>query len=173
MKNKMLKLKQSAISDYLPLIIAFAIIVAFFGIMAPNFFAVRNFLNILLYAANVAILACTMTLILVAGHIDLSIGSVIALAGVVLGKCMEGGMSVWASIGITMFVCLLTGLYNGIMITKVKVNAFITTLAGMQIFRGIAYLMTSGKSIPIADPVIKAILDSLEQNRFSAFFMLC
>lgn len=157
MKNKMLKLKQSAISDYLPLIIAFAIIVAFFGIMAPNFFAVRNFLNILLYAANVAILACTMTLILVAGHIDLSIGSVIALAGVVLGKCMEGGMSVWASIGITMLVCLLTGLYNGIMITKVKVNAFITTLAGMQIFRGIAYLMTSGKSIPIADPVIKAI----------------
>ena len=147
MKNKMLKLKQSAISDYLPLIIAFAIIVAFFGIMAPNFFAVRNFLNILLYAANVAILACTMTLILVAGHIDLSIGSVIALAGVVLGKCMEGGM----------LVCLLTGLYNGIMITKVKVNAFITTLAGMQIFRGIAYLMTSGKSIPIADPVIKAI----------------
>lgn len=77
MKNKMLKLKQSAISDYLPLIIAFAIIVAFFGIMAPNFFAVRNFLNILLYAANVAFLSGI--------NVDLTLIGVFALNGLVTG----------------------------------------------------------------------------------------
>lgn len=155
--NKKKSIKSLAIYDYLPLLIAFALIIIFFGIFAPHFFAIKNFLNILLYAANVAILSCTMTLILVAGHIDLSVGSVIALAGVILGKCLSSGMNVWLAILITLLVCVVTGIYNGLMITKVGVNAFITTLAGMSIFRGVAYLLTNGKSIPIADPVIKAI----------------
>ena len=130
--------------DYLPLIIAFAIIIAFFGITTNHFFAVRNFMNILLYTANVGILSCTMTLILVSGNIDLSVGSVIALGGIVMGTCLQNDMPTALAILMCLAVCMLTGVYNAIMITRVHVNAFITTLAGMQIFRGAAYIITNG-----------------------------
>ncbi len=143
--------------DYLPLIIAFALIIAFFGVSANHFFAVRNFLNILLYAANVGILCCTMTLILVSGGIDLSVGSVISLGGIVLGTCLQNGLPTVVAILACLAVCTLTGVYNAIMITRVHVNPFITTLAGMQIFRGLAYIITNGKSITITNATIKAI----------------
>jgi len=143
--------------DYLPLIIAFALIVAFFGITTNHFFAVRNFLNILLYASNVGILACTMTLILVSGGIDLSVGSVIALGGIVLGTCIQQGLPTFVAILACLAVTTLTGLYNAVMITRVHVNPFITTLAGMQMFRGAAYIITNGKSITITDVAIKTI----------------
>lgn len=143
--------------DYLPLIIAFAIIIAFFGITTNHFFAIRNFLNILLYAANVGILACTMTLILVSGNIDLSIGSVISLGGIVLGTCLNAGASTFVAILACVGVCMLTGLYNAVMITRVHVNAFITTLAGMQIFRGSAYIITGGKALTITNDAVKLI----------------
>lgn len=143
--------------DYLPLIIAFALIVAFFGITTNHFFAVRNFLNILLYASNVGILSCTMTLILVSGGIDLSVGSVIALGGIVLGTCIQRGIPTFPAILACMAVTTLTGLYNAVMITRVHVNPFITTLAGMQMFRGAAYIITNGKSITITDAAIKTI----------------
>ncbi len=143
--------------DYLPLILAFAIIIAFFGITTNHFFALRNFMNILLYAANVGILSCTMTLILVSGNIDLSVGSVIALGGIVMGTCLNNGLPTAVAILICLLACMLTGLYNAIMITRVHVNAFITTLAGMQIFRGVAYIITNGKSITITNEAIKFI----------------
>ena len=149
--------RNSPLYDYLPLIIAFVLILAFFGITTNHFFAVRNFLNILLYAANVGIMCCTMTLILVSGNIDLSIGSVIALGGIVLGSMLQKGQPVGIAILATLAVCTLTGVYNAIMITRVHVNAFITTLAGMQMFRGFAYLITNGKAITIGDGFIKQI----------------
>lgn len=143
--------------EYLPLIIAFAMIVAFFGIAANHFFAVKNFINILLYAANVGIMTCSMTLVLVSGNIDLSIGSVIALGGVVMGSCLQGGFGTLPAILVTLLCCTLTGVYNAIMITMVRVNAFITTLAGMQIFRGFAYIITNGKAITISNAFIKNV----------------
>lgn len=143
--------------DFIPLIIAYILIIIFFAIKSPHFFNVKNFLNIALYAANIGILACTMTLIIVAGHIDLSIGSVIALSGIVMGTLLERGVPVIAAILACMAIGALAGIYNGILITKVGVNAFITTLAGMEIFRGATYLVTDGKSVTISNDTIKWI----------------
>lgn len=143
--------------DFIPLIIAYILVIIFFAIRSPHFFNVKNFLNIALYAANIGILACTMTLIIVAGHIDLSIGSVIALSGIVMGTLLEKGVPVVGAILACMAIGALAGIYNGILITKVGVNAFITTLAGMEIFRGATYLVTDGKSVTIANNTIKWI----------------
>lgn len=143
--------------DFIPLIIAYILVIIFFAIRSPHFFNVKNFLNIALYAANIGILACTMTLIIVAGHIDLSIGSVIALSGIVMGTLLEKGVPVIGAILACMAIGALAGIYNGILITKVGVNAFITTLAGMEIFRGATYLVTDGKSVTIANNTIKWI----------------
>ncbi|NLF28456.1 MAG: ABC transporter permease [Clostridiales bacterium] len=151
------KSRRAASIDFMPLIIAYVLLVVFFAFKSQHFFTVRNFLNIALYAANVGVLACTMTLVIVSGHIDLSIGSVIALAGVVMGKLMQNGQPVVLAVLACIAVGALTGLYNALLITRVKVNAFITTLAGMEVFRGIAYLVTNGKAITLSGSFIKAI----------------
>lgn len=151
------KFKKALSIDFLPLVIAYVVLIAFFAIKSPHFFTVKNFLNIALYAANVGILACTMTLMIVAGHMDLSIGSVIALAGVVMGKIMQAGHPMILAALACLGVGALTGVYNAILITRVKINAFITTLAGMEIFRGCAYLVTNGKAITLSGDFIKQI----------------
>lgn len=151
------KFKKALSIDFLPLIIAYVVLIAFFALNSPHFFTIKNFLNIALYAANVGILACTMTLVIVAGHIDLSIGSVIALAGVVMGKIMQAGYPMILAALACLAVGALTGVYNAILITRIKINAFITTLAGMEIFRGCAYLVTNGKAITLSGEFIKQI----------------
>lgn len=143
--------------EFLPLIVAYIVIIVFFAVTTDHFFAWSNFLNILLYTANIGILACTMTLIIVSGNIDLSIGSVIALDGIILGSVLTKGMPVGVAVAACMLVSVITGLYNAVMITRIKVNAFITTLAGMQIFRGIAYLITNGKAITIDNGFLKTL----------------
>ena len=157
MAEKQNKKKFALSIDFLPLIVAYIVLIAFFAIKSPHFFTIKNFLNIALYAANVGILACTMTLVIVAGHIDLSIGSVIALAGVVMGKIMQAGMPVIVAVLACLAVGMLTGVYNAILITRIHINAFITTLAGMEIFRGCAYLVTNGKAITLSGEFIKQI----------------
>lgn len=154
MKESMRKISSI---DFIPLIIAYILVIIFFAVKSPHFFNVKNFLNIALYAANIGILACTMTLIIVAGHIDLSIGSVIALSGIVMGTLLAKGVPAGVAILACMAIGALAGIYNGILITKVGVNAFITTLAGMEIFRGATYLVTDGKSVTIANGTIKWI----------------
>ena len=157
MAEKQNKRKSALSIDFLPLIVAYVVLIAFFAIKSPHFFTIKNFLNIALYAANVGILACTMTLVIVAGHIDLSVGSVIALAGVVMGKIMQTGMPVIVAVLACLVVGMLTGVYNAILITRIHINAFITTLAGMEIFRGCAYLVTNGKAITLSGEFIKQI----------------
>jgi len=155
--TKSLDWKKISSFEYLPLIIAFLIVVTFFAITTEHFFALRNFMNILLYTANVGILCCTGTLVMVSGNIDLSMGSVIALDGMVLGLCLTKGLPIWLCILIMLAVSVMTGAYNSVLITRVGVNPFITTLAGMQIFRGIAYLITKGKAITLGNSVLKFI----------------
>lgn len=151
------KLRKISSLDFLPLIIAYLVIIVFFSLTTEHFFAWKNFLNIFLYTANIGILGCTMTLILVSGNIDLSIGSVIALDGIILASILDKGLPLWVAIVACLGVSLLTGAYNAVMITKIKVPAFIATLAGMQIFRGACYLITDGKSIVISNEIIKAL----------------
>lgn len=150
-------LKKVSSIEFLPLVIGYVILIIFFAIKSNHFFTLNNFLNIALYAANVGILSCTMTLIIVAGHIDLSIGSVIALGGVVMGTLLNNGTPAGLAILGALAVCALTGVYNGILITRIKINAFITTLAGMEIFRGMSYLVTNGKAITLSDNLLKSI----------------
>jgi len=146
-KNLSVKLKKL---DFLSLVIAYIILFIFFAFTTQHFFSWSNFMNIVLYAATTGVLACTMALIIVSGNIDLSVGSIIALSGVVIGIILQAGGSIWLALAASMAVAALTGLYNGLMIAYVKVNAFITTLAGMQIFRGVAYLISDGKTISVA-----------------------
>jgi ribose/xylose/arabinose/galactoside ABC-type transport system permease subunit len=147
LKNTFTKLKKL---DFLSLIIAYIVLIVFFALTTQHFFTWSNFMNIMLYASTTGVLACTMALIIISGNIDLSVGAIIALSGVVIGIILKAGGNIWVALAASMAVAALTGLYNGLMIAYVKVNAFITTLAGMQIFRGAAYLISDGKTISVA-----------------------
>ncbi len=141
--------------DYIPLIIAYAIMIVFFSLSSPYFLTFTNFMSIILYAAIVGILSLSTCLLLAAGQIDFSAGSVLALCSCVMAIMMRAGNSVWSAMLVCLIISALTGVYNGIMIAYLGMSPFIATLAGMQIFRGIAYLITNARSITITSSVFK------------------
>lgn len=143
--------------DYLPLISAYLIMCVFFSLSSKYFLSFSNFMNIFLYASIIGLLSCSTTLVLAAGKIDFSAGSVIALGSCVIGSLTRAGYSIWVAAVACMLVCLMTGLYNGLMIAYVGLSPFIATLAGMQMFRGFAYLLTNARSITVTSDVLRFI----------------
>ena len=100
-----------------------------------------NISNLFNQVAYVAVLAIGMTLILILKHIDLSVGFVAGFTGAVAAILMQRyGVNQWVTIGIVLLLGVLIGLYQGTLIMRVGVPAFVTTLAGMFIFRGLLSL---------------------------------
>jgi len=99
----------------------------------------------------VGMVATTMLFTLAAGHFDLSIESLIACSGVLAAVVINATGSVMLGIGAGLLVGLLVGIFNGVVIAKFKINALITTLATMQIVRGLGYIFSDGKAVGILD----------------------
>jgi ribose transport system permease protein len=94
-----------------------------------------------------AIIVVGMTAALVSGGFDLSVGSVFAMGGVTAAIALRAELPVGVSIAIGVGAGLLAGLVNGLLITKAKINPFITTLGMMGIARGVGYAITEGSPI--------------------------
>ncbi len=126
------------IRDYM-MYIALVIIMGIFAILTDGgFLQARNISNLISQAGYVAVMAIGMTLILIICHIDLSVGYVAGVSGAIAAILMtQFHLNEWLTILIVLVIGLLIGLYQGILVTKVGVPAFVTTLAGMFIFRGI------------------------------------
>ncbi len=121
-----------------------------FAVIAPQFFSVPNLVNVALSIAITGILAVGMTMVILTGGIDLSVGSVAALAGVVAAIIVSrGDGGVWVFVGglVAVGIGLSVGLCNGIIISRFRVPPFVTTLAMLTICRGLAFIVTSGRSI--------------------------
>lgn len=137
---------------------AFLLLVLFFSLKTEHFLSLSNFLNIGLYAAIMGTVACSMTFVNVSGSIDISVGSQIAVVGMIVAVLARMEQ---ANIVLTLAGGLLTGALcgalNGFFITVFKLNAFITTIATMQMLRGVAYLISDGQSLVITDVAFKFI----------------
>ena len=120
------------------------------ALLIDNFLSPLNMRGLGLAISTVGIAACTMLFCLASGHFDLSVGSVIACAGVVAAIVMRDTDSVMLGIGAALLMGLMVGLINGIVIAKLRVNALITTLATMQIVRGLAYIFADGKAVGVS-----------------------
>lgn len=152
------KLSMGDASSMVTVIGALLALIIFFGIRSPYFFTLNNFLNIGLYAAIMGTIACGMTFINVSGCIDISVGSQVALIGMIVAIVSQSGNdSIILMIAAGIATGLVCGAFNGFFITKLKLNAFITTIASMQIFRGIAYLVTDGQTVVIPNIEFKFI----------------
>ncbi len=135
------------------IIVFLVLLCAGFGLATPTFFSSRNLFNLTSQMAINALLSAGLTYVIILGGIDISVGSVAALAGVV--ACIVGlrfpDMSVPGGILIQMASALavggLIGYFNGLMITRFKVVPMITTLATMTMARGITYIVTGGVSV--------------------------
>lgn len=145
------------VSSLLTVASALLILILFFTAGTPYFFSVKNFLNIGLYAAIVGCISCSVTFINISGMIDLSVGSQIAVVGMVAAIVSRAGVP-WTVVCLaTLSAGVLCGAINGFFITKFKLNAFITTIATMQTLRGVAFLLSDGQSLPISDAAFKFI----------------
>ena len=120
----------------------------------PTFLLADNLRNVANQIAVIAIIAIGMTMVIITAGIDLSVGSLIALAAVVTawligawGGTSASGTGMFAAGLVAMALCGLTGAFSGLMITRFKVPPFIATLAIMQVAAGIAYIISQGKPI--------------------------
>jgi erythritol transport system permease protein len=133
---------------------ALIVIVIVFSLLSPNYFKLANFLTMANHVAIYGLLSIGMLLVILNGGIDLSVGSVLALCGVVAGALMQGvrldwaGVilypPVWAVVVITCAFGAFVGAINGILIAWLKVPAFVATLGTLYVARGVALLMTNG-----------------------------
>lgn len=139
--QELVSLLKTNIRDYM-MYIALVCIMAFFAIKTNGgFLQARNISNLINQAGYVAVMAIGMTVILIIVHIDLSVGYVAGFCGAVAAILMtQYNVNEWVAILIVLLLGLLIGLYQGLLVTKVGVPAFVTTLAGMFIFRGLLNL---------------------------------
>jgi ribose/xylose/arabinose/galactoside ABC-type transport system permease subunit len=158
--------KKFKTTDWL-LEIILLVLLTVFSLIAPNFFTWNNILNILRNISFKGLVALAMTMVIISGEIDLSVGSGIAFYGVITATVtkylLATGLNAYAVAGVSIMVAIATGFCIGSsvswIITRFSVPSFITTLAMMQILRGAALLISGGFPI-ITYPVWFGFLGS-------------
>lgn len=135
-------------------IISIAVLMAgAISLMSPYFLTVGNFTNLLKQVSIVAILAAGQSIVIIAGGIDLSVGSILALSAVTIGTLIQGGVDPLVATVAGLLVGTLAGLVNGMIIAKGKIPPFIVTLGMLGIARGLALVMTNGVSHQVLTPL--------------------
>ncbi|MDH4984063.1 L-arabinose ABC transporter permease AraH [Aminobacter anthyllidis] len=134
------------------LVVIFVLAFALVSVFVPNFLTERNMLGLLQSVVTVGIVACTMMFCLAARDFDLSVGSIVAFAGMVAVMASNATGSITIGILAALLCGGAVGLINGVVIAKFRINALITTLATMQIVRGLALIASDGRAVGINDP---------------------
>ncbi|MCZ7485957.1 ABC transporter permease [Rhizobium rhizogenes] len=150
--------KGSPLSDFiaenaqvLSIAVFFALCLVFFSATTDTFLTAGNLLNVIRQAAPILIVSIAMTLVIITGGIDLSVGSMVALINAVGAILLAAGYA-WPPVLVAMLMLGgVLGLLQGWFIAYQGIPAFIVTLAGLSILRGVALYITQGYSIPIPD----------------------
>ncbi len=126
-----------------------------FSAISPRFMSWENIENILRQSSYIGILAVGMTFVLLTAGIDLSVGSLMYVAAVVLGYILKDtNWGVFWAIACSLLVCAALGMLNALMISRLKVSAFIVTLAALQIWRGAALQVTRSQDVSFPDVIL-------------------
>lgn len=140
MKNKKINNK---VFDY-GIVMFLICLIVIFSLSNKYFFTFNNITNILRQISIVGISTVAMTMVILTGGIDLSVGSMLALSAIMLAKMMTSGINMFIAIPITLVLGVVMGCFNGFLINKIKISPLISTLGTMTIYRGITYIVTSG-----------------------------
>lgn len=144
---------KEALLEKIGILIALVLIISFFAFSPKTgsiFLTTGNIMNILRQASTNLLIALSMTLVIILGGIDLSVGSIVALTGVITGGLIAyNDLPVWVAVIGALLIGLFFGLVNGFIISKTTIPAFIVTLSTMNIGRGLSYIYTGGAPIRV------------------------
>lgn len=130
------------------ILVAFVAIFVLFSVLNKNFLSPTNLSNIVLQYSYILILAIGMVIVIIAGHIDLSVGSLVALTGAVSAVLViKNGAPWWVGVLAALLVGAAVGAWQGFWVAIVGIPAFIVTLAGMLLFRGMTYRVLDNVSL--------------------------
>ena len=139
--------------ENLGIIVAFLVLCVFLSVFpktSGSFFTRQNIFNVLRQISTNLFLACGMTMVIILGGIDLSVGSIIALSGCISAGCVARyNLPLPIALVMGLLVGLLVGMFNGAVISKTTIPAFIVTLATMNIAKGLAYVYTGGSPVRV------------------------
>ena len=134
--------------------VALIILGILMSFLSPYFLKTNNLFNVLRGMSTIGIMAIGMTMVIVSGGIDLSVGSLAAVSAMFAARLMTyNNLNPWLSVLAGLGMGLLLGAVNGIIITKVNVNPFITTLGMLSIGRGLTYLIATGLQGTVASNI--------------------
>jgi len=141
------------LSNAVSLLAIYLIICIVFAALSPYFLTVENFINIGRTLPIIGIIAIGETLVLIAGGVDLSVGSVAALAGVITGLLWEAaGVPIGVAAAAGIATGALVGMINGALVTYMRINPLISTLATFSIIRGLAFVLTNASTNQLTHP---------------------
>lgn len=137
--------------------IGFILLCLVISIATPAFMSQKNLLNLLRQSSIIGIISAGMTLVIISGNFDISVGAVAALSGAVVMKLATSGMNLFAAILAALAVCGVIGLINGAAVAKIHVPSLIATMAMVSVVKGSMLLLTGGypitENIPILDSI--------------------
>jgi ribose transport system permease protein len=140
--------------QYAGLLCVLVVLVAVFGMLSDNFLQTPTFISIANQIPDLTLVAVGMTLVLIVGGIDLSVGSVLALSSAVLGALMvDHGYSLWAAIPFCVLTGAACGLFNGTVSVLARIPSFIVTLGMLEIARGATKVVTNSETKYIGSAV--------------------
>ncbi|MBL9211708.1 MAG: L-arabinose ABC transporter permease AraH [Opitutaceae bacterium] len=140
----------AAFLDRAGMLLVLVLLFAGCALFVENFLSWRNLQGLALAVTTIGMVACTMLFCLAAGDFDLSVGSVVACAGVLAAVVMTRTGSITLGVLAGLGLGAASGFTNGFVVARLGINALITTLATMQIVRGLGFIISDGKAVGIA-----------------------
>ena len=146
--------------DSAGMLLVLAVLFLICSLGVDNFLTATNLRGLALAVSTIGMVACTMMFCLAAGDFDLSVGSVVAFAGVLGATVMNSTGSVTAGFAAALASGALIGFVNGVFVARLGINALITTLASMQIVRGLGFIASDGRAVGIRTDAFFALGNS-------------
>lgn len=136
-------------------LILFVVIFLIFGLMSPQFLKLQNFTNILIQSSSTAIVAIGMTFVLLTAGVDLSVGAIMFVAAAVAGKLMLQDASLPLALGAMAAIGIVYGAINAFFITRLRIMAFIVTLATLYFGRGLGLWITQTRAMNLPESFLQ------------------
>lgn len=129
------------------LVVFLMLLIVLFSTLSPYFATWENIINILVQSAVLIVAGIGMTLVIATAGIDLSIGSIVALSGIIMAALMKSGLGVFAGTTLGVLSGILMGSFNGLITARLGISPFIVTLGTAGIFRALALIFTDARPI--------------------------
>ncbi len=141
----------------LGIIIVFVLMVIFFAVSSRSFLRVENLINVLRQVVTTGVITIGASMVIITGNIDLSAGSVVGLSAVSAAWLMVAGVHPVLASVLVLLIGVVCGLLNGLFVARIRLPAFVVTLATQLVFRGLAFIITGGLAIYGFTPAFKVL----------------